>query len=183
MDYFLDELAKNLKGIISKLQEELKGIRSNRPSVEMLEDLPVSAYGQTMPLKQVGSFSVGQREILITVWDKSVAGAVAGAIQNAKLGFSVSMQGESVIRASLPSLTEERREEIGKLVKRTAEDFRVQVRSRRDETLKKFKAAEEKGELTEDDISSAKKKVQEEVDETNSEIEMAVAAKLKEIQD
>jgi ribosome recycling factor len=183
MEHYLKELEEGLQNASSKLKEELKGIRSNRPSVEMLEDLPVTAYGQTMPLKQVGSFSVGQREIMITVWDKNVAGAVAGAIQNAKLGFSVSAQGENVIRASLPSLTEERREEISKLVRRTSEEFRVQVRSRRDETLKKIKAAEEKGELTEDDMASAKKKVQEEVDEANSQIEAAVQAKLSEIQD
>lgn len=182
MDY-IKELAEALKTTTSKLKEELKGIRSNRPSVEMLEDLPVSAYGQIMPLKQVGSFSVGQREIMITVWDKNVAGAVAGAIQNAKLGFSVSAQGENVIRASLPSLTEERREEIGKLVRKTSEEFRVQVRARRDETLKKIKAAEEKAELTEDDVARAKKDAQEAVDEANAEIEAAVQAKLSEIQD
>lgn len=179
----MKELEEALKAVTAKFKEELKGIRSNRPSVEMLEDLPVQAYGQTVPLKQLGSLGVGQREITVTVWDKSVAGAVMGAIQNAKLGFSVSAQGENIIRATLPSLTEERREEVSKLVRRTSEEFRVQVRTRRDDVMKKIKAAEEKGELTEDDLATAKKKIQESVDEANSDIEAAVSGKLKEIQE
>jgi len=182
MEHYLKELEEALKITVSKLKEELKGIRSNRPSVEMLEDIPVQAYDQTVPLKQLGSLGVGQNEILVTVWDKNVAGAVMGAIQNAKLGFSVSSQGENVIRATLPSLTNERREEISKLVKRTAEEFKVQVRARREETMKKTKASEEKGEMTEDDLMSAKKKIQEFTDKANEEIETAVSGKLQEIQ-
>lgn len=184
METYLKELDEAFKSIVSKLKEELKTMRSNRASVDLVEDLPVEAYGQTMSVKQLGSLSLGpQREIFITVWDKGVMGAVIGAIQNAKLGLSVSAQGEMIIRATLPSLSSERREELSKMVKKTVEEFRVQVRSRRDEVNKKLKAAEDKGELTEDDMATAKKLIQEATDKGNAEIEKILESKLKEIQE
>ena len=99
------------------------------------------------------------------------------AIENAKIGLTTSNDG-NVIRASLPSLTDERREEFTKLIKKTSENFRIQIRTRRDEVMKEMKAAG----LNKDQEFKAKEKVQEKVDEANKKIEELVEKKLKEIQ-
>lgn len=182
MEEFLKELESELNSVVSHFKDEVKGLRSNRPSVEILEDLPVNAYGQMMSLKQLGSLSIQQREIQISVWDKTAVGAVMGAINDAKLGFSVQNDG-NVIRAFLPQLSSERREELVKVAKKTSEEFRVQIRGKRDDINKKVKSAEEEGELTEDEAFNGKKKIQDAVDKANSEIEKILENKIKEIQE
>lgn len=180
MEIYLKELEAELKTVLSHFKEELKGLRSNRPSVEVLEDIIVNVYGQIMTVKQLASLSISQREIQINVWDKSVMSAVMGAINDAKLGFSFQNEG-NIIRAFLPQLSSERREEVSKIARKTAEEFRVQVRGRREDVNKKIKAAEDNGELTEDDSFTCKKKIQDLVDKANSEIENFLENKIKEI--
>lgn len=182
METYLKELDTELKAVVSRLKDELRGLRSNRPSVEGLEDLPVSVYGQMMTVKQLGSLSVQQREIQINVWDKAAVGAVMGAINDAKLGFSLQNEG-NIIRAFLPQLSSERRDELAKQAKKVTEEFRVQVRSHRDDINKKVKAAEEEKELTEDEAFNGKKKIQEVVDKANKDIDNLLENKIKEIQE
>lgn len=182
MEKYLKELETELKNVVTHLKDEIRGMRSNRASVEVLDDLPVNAYGQMMTIKQLGSLSVQQREIQISVWDKGVIGPIMSAISESNLGFSVQNDG-NIIRAFLPQLSSERREELIKAVKKIAEEYRVQVRNRRDEVNKKVKAAEEEGELTEDEVFNGKKKIQDLTDKTNSEIETVLENKIKEIQE
>lgn len=177
----LKELESSLKAIKEKLGEELRAIRGSRPSVDLLQGIKVNYYGQEMPVKQLGSLSVlPPRSIQISVWDKNAVGPVVKAIENAKIGLSVTNDGQNVI-ATLSPLMAERRDELTKLVKKNAEVARIQVRARRDETIKKLKDAEGKKEMTEDEVFKTKEKIQKAVDEANKQIETLVDGKLKEL--
>lgn len=167
--------------IAGKLGEELRAIRGSRPSVDLVADIRVSHYDQQMTIKQLGSLSVlPPRGIQVSVWDKSAVGAVMKAIEAAKMGLGVSNDGNNVI-ATLSPLGNERREELARLVKKTAESYRIQVRARRDEAIKKLRDGEAEKEIGEDEVFKAKEKVQKLVDETNKQIETAVEGKLKEL--
>ncbi|MDO8515853.1 MAG: ribosome-recycling factor [bacterium] len=183
MQEYLKEINATLETIIAKLREELGGIRSNRPSVQMIEDIRVNYYDQMTPINQMGSISIGgPREIQVTVWDKASVNPVSGALQGAGMGLSVRVDGNT-IRAFLPALSEERRTELGKLVKKMIEESRIQIRSRRDDVMKRTKAAEDRGELTEDDLFKLKEKIQLSVDNANKKAEELLQAKIKELEE
>ncbi|MFA6354527.1 MAG: ribosome recycling factor [Candidatus Paceibacterota bacterium] len=182
-----EQIVKDLEGELSssigKLKEELSTIRSGRPSVEFVENIRVSCYGQEMTIKQLGSLSViPPRTIQISVWDKASVGAVMKGIEDAKIGMSASNDG-NLVRANLPVLTEERREEVSRMVKKMSEGVRIQVRNKRDEAMKKLKAAADDKEISEDQSFKFKEKIQKVVDENNGKIETMVGAKLEEIKE
>jgi ribosome recycling factor len=114
------------------------------------------------------------------VWDKNAVGAVAKAIENAKVGLTVTTDGGTV-RAMLSPLGNERREELCRLVKKETEGARIRVRAGRDEAIKKLKTAEDGGGLSEDSLFKTKEKVQKLVDEANARIETALSEKIKEL--
>ncbi len=177
----MKELESALKAAVQKLEDELKAVRGNRPSVQLVEDVKVNYYDQLLSVKQLGSLGVRPpREIEITVWDKNAVGPVSKAIAEAKIGLSVTNEG-NVVRASLPPLTDERRQEFMKLVKKMAEATRIQIRTKRDEIIKKIKAAEAEKKLDEDQMFKAKEKIQKQIDEVNKRIEEAVERKMKEL--
>ncbi|RJQ28363.1 ribosome-recycling factor [Candidatus Parcubacteria bacterium] len=177
----LKELESGLRTLTDRFKQDIQMIRGNRPSVDLIESIKVSLYDQSLAINQLGSLSVvPPRGINITVWDKNAVGAVAKAVENAKVGLSVSTDGNT-IRASLSPLGEERREELIKLTGKTAEGARIQVRHTRDEAIKKIKAAGESRELTEDQVFKLKEKIQKAVDKANSDIEVLVDQKLNEL--
>jgi ribosome recycling factor len=181
MDQYLKEFEDNLRAAVAKFKDEVKGVRSSRPSVEVVEDIKVPAYGQIMEIKQLGSITIGaQREVIITLWDKEVIQPVMKAIEDAKIGLSLKNDG-LVIRGFLPALSEERRQEFMKLAKRMSEDARISVRMVREETMKKLKSAEDSGELNKDTAFKAKEKAQKLVDNANAEIEKNLEAKVREL--
>lgn len=181
VEKLVKEFENDLKASVQMLDGELKMIRSNRPSVELLEGIKVNLYEQWLTIRELGSISLQPpRDILITVWDKNAAGAVAKAIEDARIGLSVSNDG-NVIRASLPVLTDERKAELSKLVKKNVEEMRIQVRNKRDEAMKKVKAAKDAKEVNEDQEFKAKEKLQKAVENTNEQIEKLLENKLKEI--
>ena len=180
---FLRDFEAGLKSVAEKLKVDLKVIRSNRPSVELVEGIKVNLYEQWLTIRELGSIALQPpRDIVISVWDKNAVGAVAKAIEDAKIGLSVSNDGTS-IRGSLPILTDERKAELSKLVKKVVEEVRIQVRTRRDEAMKRVKAAEGEKEINEDQEFKLKEKLQKTVEETNAQIEGVLEAKLKEITD
>jgi ribosome recycling factor len=181
MDIFLKELDEALKAAVLRFKEDLRGLRSSRPSIELIENLSVNYFDSWMTIKQLGSLSLlPPREVRITVWDKNAAAPIAKAIEEAQAGFSVSMDG-ATIRATLSALSNERREELGKLVKKTAEGARISVRNVREDIIKKLRAAEDGSEITEDQSHSGKEKIQKRVNDANAEIEVLVEEKLKEL--
>ena len=175
------QLEHDLKIVAEKLRTELGMIRGSRPSVELLENIKVNLYEEEMTIKQLGSISiVPPRGIQVSVWDKNAVGAVMKAIENAKIGLSVSNDGNNII-ATLSQLGVERREELSRLVKKASENSRIQVRANRDDFIKKLRDVESKKEASEDEAFKTKEKIQKLVDGANKQIESVVENKLKEL--
>ncbi|MBI4992086.1 MAG: ribosome recycling factor [Candidatus Harrisonbacteria bacterium] len=177
----LKPLEQKLKSAVESLRTEFQTIRSGRPSPRMVEDIKVEVYGQQMPVKALGSISVvPPREIQISVWDKSVVAAVAKAIETSSLNVPANTDG-NLIRINLPSLTDERKKEFEKVVRKMTEEIRIRIRGARDEANKEIKKMEEGKNLSEDAAFKQKEEVQKLVDEINSEIEILLLNKIKEI--
>ncbi|MCP6720355.1 MAG: ribosome recycling factor [Patescibacteria group bacterium] len=178
----LEDFKTKSQHIIVNFKRELSNIRTSRPTSALVEDLKVEYYGKLSPISSVGSIGVEPpRDIIIQVWDKAAIQQVVKAIETSSLGLSVSVQG-NVIRVHLPELSEERREEIAKHVKRITENYRIQVRSFRDEANKSVQKSFEEGILDEDRKFKLKKEIQDETDKVNKEIEKLLENKIKEIQ-
>jgi ribosome recycling factor len=147
----------------------------------MIQDLKVNLYDQPLTIRELGSLSVlPPRTIQITVWDPGAIGAVMKAIEDAHLGLSTNNDGNT-IRATLSSLGNERRDELTKLVKKTAEAARIQVRSKREDAVKRLRDAETSKTITEDDAFKGKEKLQKATDKANGEVEAMVKSKLDEL--
>lgn len=174
---YLQELKEKFDGILVWLREEFSGIRTNRPTAKLIENVKVEYFGQEMPLRQVGSITVEPpRDLIVSTWDKNGLQATAKALEVANLGVAVTVQG-TIIRVSLPALTGERREELKRIVKNTAEEARIRMRVQRDDIQKKMK------DLDEDEKFRSKDKMQKMVDEFNATVQDLVDKKNKEIEE
>lgn len=183
MMILIEEFKKNSQVAIQSLKKEISGIRTNRPSPALVEDLKVNLYDQMMPLKQVGSINVSPpREINIQVWDKSAVSNVVKAIETSGLGLSANADG-NLIRVHLPELTAERKEEIIKHIRKLTEQHRIQLRHFRDEINKKIQKSFDGGEINEDQKFKLKEEVQKETEKAGDEIEKILEGKIKEIND
>jgi ribosome recycling factor len=179
MDALVKELENHLKKVVAALKGDLRGIRSGRPTPELLENVKVSVYEQPLSIKELGSLSIRPpREIIVTVWDQNVIAAVLKAIQDAQVGLTPNVEGNT-IRCPLPPLTQERREELSRHVRKLAEEVRIKIRTLRDEANKKIKVQEP----DEDQVFKAKERVQKLVDEANGEVETLVEGKIRELQE
>ena len=178
---FVKELEQKLKVVVDSFKQELLGIRTNRPSAKLVEDIRVDYAGQSLMIKQLGSISiVPPKEIDINVWDSSAVASVAKALESSKLGFSANIDG-NLIRINLPSLTQERRDELAKLVKSIAEQNRIKIRAGRDDANKKIEQSFKEKKISEDQKFKDRKKIQEAVDKANNEIENLLTGKVQEI--
>lgn len=183
-EQFMKDAQASFANIGSALTSELSSIRGNRPTVDLVEHIQVTYYeNQQFTIQQLGSISInGAHELVITVWDAGVSGAITKAIEEARLGLSVSSEG-TIIRARLSALGAERRDELTKTVKKIGEQSRIQVRTKRDDFMKRIKAAEEAKELSQDRTFKLRERVQKVVDATNDTIEESVEKKLSELSD
>ena len=180
-----EQIAKDLEvalsGVTAKLKEDFGQIRGNRPSPDMIQNIRINLYDQQLTIRELGSLSVlPPRTIQITVWDPDAISAVMKAIDDAHLGLSTNNDGNT-IRATLSPLGDERRDEMTKLVKKISETSRIQIRTRREDAIKRLKDSENRKEITEDDVFKGKEKVQKTIDKANGEIEMMVNGKLAEL--
>lgn len=183
METYLKELEHHLRLAVERFKLDLQGIRTSRPTTQLIENIEAEYAGGRFPVKQLASLGVKPpREIDITVWDQAAVNPIVKALQDAKVGLSLSNEG-NVIRAFLPPLSEERREELTKLTKKIAEETRIKIRTSRDDTQKKMKAAEARKELNEDQMFKGKEKIQKLVDEMNRQVETLVEGKLKELRE
>jgi len=179
----LKKLELSVNESIAYFKSQLSSIRGNRPSPKLVEDITVEYYGQKMTVKQVGAISItSPREIQISVWDKNAVNIVAKAIESSNLNVSSSVDG-NVIHINLPPLSQERREELIKIVKKEGESARIGIRSHRDEAVKESKNEFEAGKITEDDKFKSKEKIQEIIDKANEEIDKILEAKIREIEE
>jgi ribosome recycling factor len=177
MQKFKDEINKTL----DFFKNELSGIRSNRPHPGLLENVKVEYYGSTMPLKQMANVQVSPPNCLIVqAWDKEALPALEKAIQAANLGVSTANEGAH-IRVVLPSLSKERRDEISSLVKRKAEESRVNLRHLRDDVMNEIKKLFDDKKIGEDDKFRKKDEIQKMVDDFNKQVDEQVKKKEEEL--
>ena len=181
MDQLLKQFELKLREVLEGLKVEFGGIRTNRPTGKLVEEVKVSYMEAVLPIKQLGTIGVNPpREIVITPWDRGAAPAIAKVLEDSNLGVTVAVDG-ALIRVTLPALTLERRDELGKLAKATAEKTKIRLRTERDSVNKSIETMFKAKALTEDDRFKGKKRVQEAVDRANGEVELLVSVKIKEI--
>jgi ribosome recycling factor len=177
MNIAKEKMGKSVKA----LQNELATIRAGRANPAVLDKIHVDYYGTPTPINQMAAISVSEARILvIQPWDKSTLSSIEKAIQASDLGINPTNDG-SVLRIVFPPLTEERRKELVKEVNKYGEEGKIAIRSIRRDTLEKFKAMKKNSEITEDDLKTCEKDVQNLTDKFIKEIDEVVAEKEKEI--
>ena len=166
---------------IANFDSELNTIRAGRANPRVLDKLSVDYYGTETPISQIGNITVPEaRLIQIQPWDASALKLVEKAIQASDLGINPTNDGK-VIRLVFPELTEERRKDLTKDVKKKGEDAKVAIRNIRRDALDNFKKLEKKSEITEDDYSSIEKEIQKATDKCIVDIDKMVDDKNKDI--
>lgn len=176
-----EELENKMKKTVSVLKEELNTVRAGRANPAILDKISVEYYGVQTPLKQLSNISVPEpRMLVITPFDPKTIPAVEKAISAANIGITPSNDGK-VIRLTFPQVTEERRRELTKTVKKMGEDAKVAIRNERRDANDALKKLEKNGELTEDDLKAAMEEVQEMIDKYIKNIDKMIEEKEKEI--
>ena len=179
------DVQKNLEEKISKsievLKEKLNSVRAGRANPALLDQVQAECYGSTMPIKNIANISAPDpRTIAVIPFDPSKVKDIEKAIMAANMGFNPSNDGKT-IRLVIPPLTEERRKEITKTVKKMGEEDKVAIRNLRREANDELKKQEKAGELTEDDLKAELEDVQKKIDKAVKDIDEIVANKEKEI--
>ena len=180
----MDELKKyeeKMNKTLDVRKEDLGTIRAGRANPHVLDKIKVDYYGSPTPIQQVGNVSVPEaRMIVIQPWDKSMLKAVEKAILTSELGINPTNDG-SVIRLVFPELTEDRRKELSKEVKKKGDQAKVAIRNIRRDANEAFKKMEKGGEMSEDDLELATNKMQKLTDKMIEKVDQAVEVKTKEI--
>src|ERR1700756_3142380 len=177
----LKELEKRMQGAMESLKKELGGLRTGRASVNLLDPVMVEAYGQRMPLNQVGTVSAPEPRLLtVNVWDRGLVTPTAKAIRDAGLGLNPAPDGQ-LIRIPIPELTAERRNELAKLAHKYAEQGRVAVRNVRRDGMESLKKMEKDGKISQDEHRHQSEAVQKLTDDHIKKVDETLAAKEREI--
>ncbi|MBE3571256.1 MAG: ribosome recycling factor [Bacillales bacterium] len=177
----IEQAKDKMSKAIQALSRELATIRAGRANASLLDKVVVDYYGAPTPVNQLASISVPEARLLvIQPYDKSVVGEVEKAILKSDLGLTPTSDG-SIIRITIPPLTEERRKELVKLVRKEAEEAKVAVRNVRRDANEELKKLEKNGEITEDDLRGYTEDVQKITDEHVKKIDDISKKKEKEI--
>ena len=177
----LKELDKRMQGAVDALKKEFAGIRTGRASVNLLDPVMVEAYGQRMPLNQVGTVSAPEARLLtVNVWDKGLVVSTAKAIREAGLGLNPAPDGQ-LVRIPIPELTSERRIELAKVAHKYAEHGRVAVRNVRRDGMEALKKAEKDHKISQDEHRHKSDEVQKLTDRYVKQVDEMLAHKEKEI--
>src|SRR3954465_1439264 len=148
--YNKDELDRRMNGAVATFKSELAGLRTGRASAALLDPVKVEAYGNVVPINQVGTISTPEpRMITVQVWDRGLAKAVDKAIREAGLGLNPQTEGQ-VIRVPTPDLNEERRRELTRVAAKYAEDARIAVRKVRQHGIEALRKLEKDHEISQD---------------------------------
>ena len=172
---------EKMEKTLNNLLEEYAGIRAGRANPHVLDKIKVDYYGSPTPIQQVGNISVPEaRIIVIQPWEKSLLKAIEKAIQTSDLGINPNNDG-SCIRLIFPEMTEDRRKELSKDVKKKGENAKVAIRNIRRDANDTFKKMEKNDEITEDELKEATEKMQKITDKAIEKVDKAVENKTKEI--
>ena len=163
------------------LSTQFDTVRAGRANAAVLDQIEVDYYGSPTPIRQIASISSPDaRTLLIQPWDASVLKGIEKAILASDLGLNPQNDGRT-IRLIFPALTEERRRDLVKQVKKYGEEAKVAVRNIRRDAMDKFKKEQKKGEITEDDLKDLEKDMQKLTDDYTKEVDKLTAAKEKEL--
>lgn len=180
-DPFFKDVEGKMNKCLDACRSDMVAIRTGRANTALLDRITVEAYGQPMPLKQIAGVSTPDaRTIVITAWDKNVVGDIKKSIEKSDLGLTPNIDGANV-RLNVPPLTEDRRRELVKVVKKKAEDSRIAVRNVRHHAHDDVKSQLKRGDITEDDNKRMTEQLQKLTDRYVKEIDTLIAAKEKEI--
>ncbi len=181
----MQELLKNteekMEKSIGALEREYKSIRAGRANASVLDRITVDYYGAPTPIQQMAAVSIPEaRTLMIQPWDPTVLKDIEKAILTSEIGINPQNDGK-VIRLNFPPLTEERRKDIVKEVRKKCEEAKVALRNQRRDALDKLKALKKASEITEDEESNGEKKIQNLTDKFCKECDELSVAKEKEI--
>lgn len=176
-----EEYEEKMKKALSVLMEQLAGVRAGRANPKILDKVLVEYYGVETPINQVANIMVPEaRVIAIQPWDASILKEVEKAIQKADIGLTPNNDGK-VIRLVFPELTEERRKELVKDIKKMSEESKVALRNIRRDAIDDFKSKEKSSEITEDDLRKAEEDIQKLTDKYVGKVDEEIETKEKEI--
>jgi len=175
------EASGKMDKAIGAFERDLSRVRTGRASAALLEGINVDYYGTSMPLNQVASIAIPESRLLtIQPWDIKILGDIEKAVLKSDLGLTPANDGK-IIRVHVPPLTEERRKELFKLVKKMAEECRVAIRNIRREAIERLKGRKKAKEISEDDLFRLQDEVQKVTDDHIKKVEGIIADKEKEI--
>jgi len=180
-ELIFEELQDSMKKAIQALEKSFSKVRTGRASLALLDGIRVEYYGTPTPLNQLASLSVPEsRLIVISPWDSSVLGAIEKAIQKSDLGLMPSNDGK-LIRLTIPALTEERRRELVKVVRKMAEECKIKQRNARRDANEQLKALKKDTEISEDEFYNLQDEVQKLTDRYIEKTDAVLLLKEKEI--
>lgn len=181
----LDDILLEAEEKMAKSEEfvnhEFSGVRTGKASPALVENILVEVYGSQMRIRELAGITTPEaRTLVIQPWDAATVGPIEKAIQKANLGLNPATQGK-ILRIVLPDLSEERRQEFVKVVRKMAEDGRVAVRHVRRDAIEALKKEQKEGDLTEDQLATAEKEVQKLTDQYVAKIDTHLERKEKDI--
>jgi ribosome recycling factor len=175
------DIKRRMDAAVDVVRKEFAGLRTGRASASLLDPVVVEAYGQEMPLNQVGTVNVPEPRMLsVQVWDKGMVKAVEKAIRDAGLGLNPMADGQ-MVRVPIPALNEERRKELVKVAHKYAEQGKVAIRNVRREAMDSLKKMEKDKKISEDEHRHEDKEIQHMTDEAVKHVDDTLAHKEKEI--
>ena len=181
MKEVMNTAKEKMSKCVSSIQTEYASIRAGRANPAVLDKITVDYYGVPTQINAMAAIAVSEARVLvITPWDASTLKPIEKAILASDIGITPTNDGKA-IRIAFPQLTEERRKELCKQVKKLAEDGKVAVRNVRRDAMEKFKAMKKNAEITEDDMKNCEKDIQKLTDKYCDEMDAACSAKEKEI--
>ena len=179
MDY--SEIKEKMEKTIESLVQRLSEVRAGRANPAILNKVKIDYYGTPTPINQVAGISVPEaRMIMIQPWDVSILKEIEKAILASEIGINPNNDGK-VIRLVFPELTEERRKDLVKEIKKYAEDAKVSIRNSRRDGIDKAKAMQKDGDITEDELKAAETEIQKITDKYTEEVDKTITAKETEI--
>lgn len=181
MTALVDAMSKEMDKTLQSLQKDLMKVRTGRASTALLEPVQVDYYGTHVPVSQVANMTTPDaRTIQIVPWEANMLGAIEKSILAANIGFTPQNDGK-VIRISMPPMTEERRKDMVKTIKKMGEETKVAIRNHRREANDKLKDEEKKKVLSQDAAKKELESVQKKTDDKIAEVDKLIATKEKEI--
>lgn len=182
IEQYVKSAREKMEASLQHLEDELSQVRGSRASAGLLDGVKVEVYGQSMPIKSLASINTPDvRTILVTPWDKANLASIEKAIrEDTSLGLNPASDG-NMVKLNLPALTQERREQLAKLVSEKLEGAKVSLRNTRHDVLKEGRRDKDAKTITDDDLRGLENRLNELIEEKNKEAEKLLEAKRAEL--